>query len=178
MPPKVKHTKPALKNTPKGRPAKAPHGRGVTSHKRQIHDDSESSESSDESTKRPQKRQRQKGKGKRPVPIPVESVEERSGEESDGPELLNVDTLEPENDAGHEHVWVCSLHIRPHVLIDGPQQASDLEEKHQAKIGGELATKGETTKDLDLMFSKRVKVNFRKSGKETLVKGRWCITCK
>lgn len=55
---------------------------------------------------------------------------------------------------------------------------SDLEEQHQARIGDVLSTKGETTKDLDLMFSKRVKVNFKKHGKDELVMGRWCTTCR
>jgi hypothetical protein len=55
---------------------------------------------------------------------------------------------------------------------------SDLEECHQAHIGEELATKGETTKDLDLMFSSRVKVNFWKGGEGKLMTGHWCMTCK
>ena len=38
--------------------------------------------------------------------------------------------------------------------------------------------KGDMTKDLDLMFSKWVKVNFRKGKQATLVKGRWCMPCK
>lgn len=71
-----------------------------------------------------------------------------------------------------------SLHIGMHIHVNGLQQGSDLKEQHQARIGKELAMKGDKTKDLDLMFSNRVKVNFRKGDKQTLTKGRWCMTCK
>lgn len=59
-------------------------------------------------------------------------------------------------------------------------QEDDLEERHQANIGEELATKGETTKDLDLMFEPKGRVNFRKKGGGggRQLKGRWCMTCK
>jgi hypothetical protein len=70
------------------------------------------------------------------------------------------------------------VYITLHMPIDGLLQRGELDEKHQALIGGQLVTKADTTKDLDLMFSKRVKVNFKKGKKETLLNGRWCITCK
>jgi hypothetical protein len=60
------------------------------------------------------------------------------------------------------------------VPIDGPSQR-DLDEQHHARIGEQLATKGDTTKDLDLMFLKPGKVKF---GADEILKGRWCITCK
>jgi hypothetical protein len=68
--------------------------------------------------------------------------------------------------------------VKHHIPVDGLQQRGELDEEHGATIGGLLATKADTTKDLDLMFSKRVKVNFRKDNKGTLLNGRWCLTCK
>jgi hypothetical protein len=60
-----------------------------------------------------------------------------------------------------------------HAPIDGLLQG-DLDERHQAKIGGQLVTKGDSTKDLDLMFLKCGKVDFG----DGALKGRWCIVCK
>jgi hypothetical protein len=65
-----------------------------------------------------------------------------------------------------------------HIPADGLRQRDELDEEHGPTIGVLLATKADTTKDLDLMFSKRVKVNFRKDNKGTLLNGRWCLTCK
>jgi hypothetical protein len=62
-----------------------------------------------------------------------------------------------------------------HAPIDGLLQG-DLDERHQAKIGAQLVTKGDSTKDLDLMFVKHGKVNFGDGA--GALKGRWCIACK
>jgi hypothetical protein len=64
------------------------------------------------------------------------------------------------------------------LVNDQLWQRGDLDEQHQANIGKELATKHDTTKDLDLMFSQPVKVNFKNGTKATLLKGRWCLLCK
>ena len=61
--------------------------------------------------------------------------------------------------------WSVSLHDTHTIHIDGLQQGGDLKKQYQARIGEELAMKGDMTKDLDLMFLKRVKVNFRKGNK-------------
>jgi hypothetical protein len=68
--------------------------------------------------------------------------------------------------------------VKLHIPVDGLRQRGELDEEHGATIGGLLVTKADTTKDLDLMFSKRVKVNFRKDNKGTLLNGHWCLTCK
>ncbi|KAH8980299.1 hypothetical protein EDB86DRAFT_2835420 [Lactarius hatsudake] len=125
------------------------------SRKRQAHNNCESSSEDSEVIKRLQKRQKQKGKKCTSVHIPVEveSVDKGSDKESNEPEAIELGASDPGN-AG-----------------------SDLEDQHQALLGEELATKSETMKDLDLMFSGWVKVNFWKSDKDTLMIGRWCLMC-
>ncbi|KAH9028832.1 hypothetical protein EDB83DRAFT_2319521 [Lactarius deliciosus] len=101
-----------------------------------------------------QKQQRLKGKKRDRDPV-VESVEEGSGEE-------------PNAEAIELSLSDCDTDIEP--------QGSDLEDRHQAKLGEEVAPKREMTRDLDLMFSKHLKVNFKKSNKATLMTGHWCLT--
>jgi len=125
-----------------------------------------------------QKRQRRKGKGKGKKPQPVSEViiEESSSEDSDEPNPINVDASGPEINAEHEHDLVHSSCVTLHIPVDGVRQGSDIE-VHKAPIGEVVTTKGETTKDLDLMFLKKGTVNFKTNGKDNKVKGRWCITC-
>jgi hypothetical protein len=104
MPTKGIPTNAAAKKAPNGRPANT-QGQCTISCKQEVYDDSESS--SDEGTKRPQKRWRWKGKGKKSVPEPVESVEESNSKESDGLELIDVDAMGPENGAERQNDLVC-----------------------------------------------------------------------
>lgn len=154
------------------------HTSRATSYKRQAPDDTESLSSSDE-RKRSQKRQRRKGKGKgkKPQPIPEVIIEESTSEDSNEPNPINVDASGPESNAEHERDSVRSSCVTSHIPVDGVRQGSDLE-VHKAPIGEVVTTKGETTKDLDLMFLKKGTVNFKTNGKDNKVKGRWCITCK
>ncbi|KAH9175689.1 hypothetical protein EDB89DRAFT_2135618 [Lactarius sanguifluus] len=122
----------------RGRPTTA----AATSQKRQVHNISSSDDS--EATKQSSKRQRLKGKKHDCDPV-VESVEEGSGEEPNA-EAIELGLSDCDTD------------------IEG----SDLEDWHQAKLGEEVAPKRKTTRDLDLMFSERLKVNFKKSDKATL----------
>ncbi|KAH9012747.1 hypothetical protein EDB84DRAFT_1444553 [Lactarius hengduanensis] len=149
MPPKVKR----VPKRKRGRPTT---GEDSTSRKRQAcdNDDITSSEDS-EVTKQPQKRQGPKGKKRNRDP--VESVEEDSDEEPNA-EAVDLGVSDPDTDI--------------------EQQRSDLEDRHQAKLREEVAPKRETTRDLDLMFSERLKVNFKKNNKATLMTGRWCLTCR
>ncbi|KAH9058015.1 hypothetical protein EDB83DRAFT_2315976 [Lactarius deliciosus] len=147
--PQEKHTRTTQK---KAQPVKAPRGhvdKGLRSQKRHLPDDTDQERSSaDEHCKRPKKKQKSKQRG-----VPVESVNDSNSEDSDEPEIIEA-------------------------LSDEQYSIRDLDEQHQSKIGRQLATKGDMTKDLDLMFSKRVRVNFRKGNKDTLLSGRWCLLCK
>jgi hypothetical protein len=113
MPTKNKRTYAAPK---KAQTTKA--AQGTTSHKRQVCDDSDSP--SDNTAKRSQKRQKKKGKGpgRKAVHVPEESVDERSSEESNGPEAIVLDTPEPGSDVEHQHVGVCSRDKRLHISVD------------------------------------------------------------
>jgi hypothetical protein len=100
MPPKIKRTYAAPK---RAQPTKA--AQGPSSRKRQVCDDSES----DNVTKQSQKRQKQKGKGRKPIPVLEETVDERSSEESDGPEAIELfASSEPGNNTKHERLEVPS----------------------------------------------------------------------
>ncbi|KAH9048055.1 hypothetical protein EDB84DRAFT_1434537 [Lactarius hengduanensis] len=96
-------------------------------------------------------------KGKKRDRDPVESVEEDSDEEPNT-EAVDLGVLDPDTDI--------------------EQQRSNLEDWHQAKLREEVAPKRETTRDLDLMFSECLKVNFKKNDKATLMTGCWCLTCR
>ena len=41
-----------------------------------------------------------------------------------------------------------------------------------------MKLKGETTKDLELIFSSQIVVNFKKGGKVEKLKGCWCNICR
>ncbi|KAH9028151.1 hypothetical protein EDB85DRAFT_1892712 [Lactarius pseudohatsudake] len=123
--------------------------------KRQARNNDDISSPEDlEVTKQSQKQQGPKGK--KCDHDPVESVEEDSDEEPNA-EAVDLGVSDPDTDI--------------------EQQRSDLEDRHQAKLGEEVAPKREMTRDLDLMFSEHLKVNFKKNDKATLMTGRWCLTC-
>jgi hypothetical protein len=52
------------------------------------------------------------------------------------------------------------------------------DDDHNCDIGSRLKMKGETTKDLDLMFSTRKVINFKSGNNVEKCKGRWCLICK
>ena len=54
-----------------------------------------------------------------------------------------------------------------------------MDEHHNISIPAEVNTQKEKAKDLQLIFSDRVKVQFTaKDGKVSTVAGRWCMLCK
>ena len=56
------------------------------------------------------------------------------------------------------------------------QDSDDL--VHDCDLGSRLKLKGETTKDLELIFSSQIVVNFKKGGKVEKLKGCWCNICR
>jgi hypothetical protein len=99
------------------------------------------------------------------------AAEEISDDEPDEPEVEVIDSSE-------EEVSIRMLLIEfrgSHSIFKG----SDLEEWHQSNIPTKLKVKGESTKDLLLIFSERVTVKFKKKNDnyETVV-GRWCNVCR
>jgi hypothetical protein len=142
----------------------------MESQKRQVDDDDDNSVSSDDSQKcLSQKRHRKKKK----QATPVESVN-NSSSDSPEPEVIDDSITEGTGQSVEARVVFCKVY----TPANGLWQRGDLDEQHQAAIGEHLTAKGDSTKDLDLMFSKKVSVNFRRGGKATLEKGRWCFTCK
>ena len=58
-------------------------------------------------------------------------------------------------------------------------ETQDLDDSvHNCDLGSQLKLKGKTTKDLELIFSSRIVVNFKKGGKVEKLKGRWCNICR
>ena len=70
--------------------------------------------------------------------------------------------------------WVCWRLERLVLNVPGIAQDDD----HDCNIGSQLKMKGETMKDLDLMFLKRIPVNFNSGNKVEKLKGCWCLVCK
>ena len=104
MPTKTKHSTAAPK-----KPANMSRSQRTTSQKRQVSDDSK--HSSDEGTRWSQKQvkqQRRKGKKGKDVPVPEKSTGKES-ELPDGPDPIDIDALEPEND---EDIRVSPFHVK------------------------------------------------------------------
>jgi hypothetical protein len=152
-------TKKGTTKVPRGSVNKRP-----TTRKRQAQNVSSSDEVEVPSLTR--KRQKQKE--------PTEII----GSSDEDPEVSHTDGFRSYYGSVEQSVEVSATSIirKFSVPIDGPwQRDSNTDEQHHARIGEQLATKGDTTKDLDLMFLKPGKVKF---GVDEILKGRWCITCK
>ena len=57
-------------------------------------------------------------------------------------------------------------------------QVSDLEDRHCSKISAALVVKDDTTKNLLIVFSDLVTVNFKSENKTVNLNGRWCLLCR
>jgi hypothetical protein len=62
---------------------------------------------------------------------------------------------------------------------EGTYFSKVLSDRHVAEVQARLTIKAETSRDLDLIFTKRVQVVFTTpNGKSETRDGRWCILCK
>ena len=61
-------------------------------------------------------------------------------------------------------------------MLNVPGIAQD--DNHNCDMGSQWKMKGEMMKDLDLMFSKWILVNFKSENKLEKLKGHWCLVCK
>ena len=57
-------------------------------------------------------------------------------------------------------------------------QNSDLEEQHRSEIPEVLVVKNDSTKDLLMICSDKVSVNFKAGNNTTKLRGRWCLVCR
>lgn len=152
--------------TKKG-PTKAPHGqvsKRPTKQKWQGQDDDVLS--SNEVKILSQKRQKKKA----PEEITVKSNDEDPGVSRTDGFKSNYGNVEQSI-----KVRVTSIIWKFYIPINGLQ--GDLDKQHSMRIGEQLSTKSDMTKDLDLMFLKPGKAKFRET-EDDIFKGHWCITCK